>query len=83
MNETEIILGGCIGLIAVLVIITSYRKRREQRQKKIAIQVEKVRRANEPGYQPPGRKKMWTTIEDGVISYRKDKTQKDKDKSGR
>lgn len=81
MNETEIILGGCIGLIAVLIIIAYWWKRKEQRQKKIAEQVERVRLANRPGYRPPGWRSMRTSIKDGVITYKKDKTQKDK--SGR
>ena len=87
MNEIEI-LGGCIGLIVGLIIIAYWLKKRkekqEQKQRKIAEQIERVIRANEPGYEPPGRTSMRTTIKDGVVTYRKDRRQeKDKKKSGR
>ena len=71
-----IILGICIGFIVGLTIIANWRKRKEQRRKKIAEQVERVRRANEPGYRPPGSRSMRTTIRDGVVTYRKDKSKK-------
>ena len=84
MSEIETILGICIGLIVGLIIIVYWRKRRDERQKKIDIQKERIKLASKPGYEPPGRKRMWTTIKDGVITYRKDKTPKeDKEKSGR
>lgn len=84
MNEIEIILVGCIGLIAVYIIIAYWWKKKEQTRKKIDAQVDRVRRANEPGYRPPGSGSMRTTIKDGVITYKKDKSQKkEKDESGR
>jgi len=84
MNETQIILGGCIGLIVVLIIIIYYRKIKEQKQKEIDLQMERVRLASKPGYKPPERIPMRTSVKDGVTTYRKDRSQKkDKDKSGR
>jgi FtsZ-interacting cell division protein ZipA len=82
MNELEIVLGGSAGLIVVLIIIAYWRKRKEERQKKIDAAVERIRLANQPGYRPPGSSSMRTTVKDGVITYRKDRSQK-KDKSGR
>ena len=76
MNDTEIILGGCIGLVMGLIIIAYWLKKRKQRQEKIDIQIERVRLASKPGYRPPGRIPMKTSIKDGVITYRKDKDQK-------
>jgi len=84
MNETEIILGGCAGLIVVLILIAYWRKRKEERQKKIDATIERVIMANKPGYQPPGSSSMRMSIKDGVVTYRKDRSQKkEKDKSGR
>ena len=84
MNEIEIVLGGCVGLIVVLFFIAQWRKRKEERQMRIDAAVERVELANKPGYRSPGDSSMRTTIKDGVITYRKDRSQKkDKDKSGR
>ncbi len=83
MNETEIILGGSIGLIVLLIIIVYYRKMKEQKQKKIDLQIERVRLASKPGYRPPRRIPMRTSVKDGVTTYWKDRRQKkDKKKSG-
>jgi len=84
MEEIRIVLGGCIGLIVVLISIVYWRKRKEERRRKIDIIKERVRRASEPGYQPPGSIPMRTSVKDGVTTYRKNRSQKkDKDKSGR
>ncbi len=82
MNETEI-LGGCIGLVMVLIIITYWQKKKKQRRMKIDATVERVIRSNEPGYQPPGRRRMRMTIKDGVVTYRKDRSQEKKKEDGR
>lgn len=84
MNEIEIILGGCGVLIVVFIIIAHWRKKREERRMKIDATVERVIRANEPGYEPPGRRRrMRMTIKDGVVTYRKDRSQEKKKEDGR
>ena len=71
-----ILCGGVVVLAGVLIL----RQRREQRRRKIALQVERMELANKPGYRPPGHDGMQTSIQDGVITYRrKRKADKEKD----
>ena len=64
-------------IIAILVVFIVLNKKitenRKMRQKKIDEAVERIKKANEPGYRPPDR--FDTYIQDGVISYKRKKDQ--------
>ncbi len=46
-------------------------KRIEEEKRKLDAQIERMKKANEPGYKPDESDNFNTTIEDGVIRYKK------------